>query len=145
MLNTVDQVAALADKVTSKGRLNVAKALASLLGRTAPWFPTQTCELLPFPRLRAALGRCMRNPRPLCLRAAAAPHLCRGARARPLAAHHCPRCAPSLRPCTLCTDSPVVQANTWYSFGDSSEYFARTQTYTAPSTQAASAQACQAG
>lgn len=42
LLSSVDAIPALATKVSSGGRLNVAKALATLLGKPYPYVPTAT-------------------------------------------------------------------------------------------------------
>lgn len=142
LLSSVDQVPALADKVTSKGRLNVARALAALLGRPAPWFPAPACETLLLPCLccpllpwlgwwlvgqahavhpRSAHACCLPGPTPPA-------NLARQPSLPP---------PPHRRPSAVL---PVVQPGILYSFQYPSEYFARKKTYTA-----ASLQACQDG
>lgn len=44
LVSTVDKVPALKGKVSSGGRLNVARALAALLGRPVPNVPGLQCE-----------------------------------------------------------------------------------------------------
>lgn len=101
LLAGVDQVAGLADKVASGGRLNAARALASLLGEDAPFMPSVTCECrhhpwLPGPALRL-LG-CASWP-PLSI-ACTIPS----------------RLAPRPSPRTPHADTKVVQANTAFIF-----------------------------
>lgn len=44
LLSSVDRVPALKGKLQTGGRLNVARALATLLGQPAPYWPPPQCE-----------------------------------------------------------------------------------------------------